>query len=405
MVPGSRRLGPEASPKEKKRAYLALFLTVFTSLIGFGIVIPLLPSYGKAAGGSPWLIGWLFASYSLAQLVAAPVLGELSDRFGRRPVILGSLIGTAVSFVMMALAQDLTMLFAARILDGLSGGNISTARAYVADITHEQNRAKTYGALIGVAFGLGFVMGPALGGLLFRIDLSAPAWLAAALSLAATFIALVWLPETVHSSTAKRPPVLASLPVVLAQPAMAFLLLVDYLVWSSLSVYQTTFPLFAEKRFHWTPDQIGLVLAGVGLLGAFTQGGMVAPLVRRLGERKVLTLGIAVSSLGLLAVARAHTPTALLVALIPAVLGSSLVSPTLLTLISLASREDEQGRVQGVATAMEGLARATGPVWGNGLLHLQGEGVAYSSAALVLLVTAALSLAIRPAGRESAASA
>ena len=149
------------------RPLLIIFLTIFVNLVGFGIIIPLLPFYAETFGASPLAIGLLFAVYSACQLVAAPALGDLSDKYGRRPVLIFSLVGTVVSFVMMAMAHSIAMLFAARIVDGLSGGNISTARAYVADVTEPKDRAKAYG-LIGAAFGMGFIMGPALSGLLAK---------------------------------------------------------------------------------------------------------------------------------------------------------------------------------------------------------------------------------------------
>lgn len=389
-----QRLGPEATPEQRKRAMLALFLTIFISLIGFGIIIPLLPSYGQNMGANPWEIGWLFASYSLAQLLAGPVLGDLSDRVGRRPILMLSLLGTVISFVMLAEARSLTMLFASRILDGLSGGNISAARAYIADITTPENRARSFG-IIGVAFGLGFILGPALGGLFFQISLSAPAWLAAALTLVAIGVTYVWLPETRHGSSQDRPSVWLSLFTVLRHPAMAYLLLVDFLIWASLSVYQTTFPLFADRRFHWTPLNIGMVLAGVGFLGALVQGMAVGRLVKALGEKKVLVLGLTLGALSLIAASQMMTPILFLACLAPAVVGSSLITPSLIAMISQSSREEEQGRVQGAASALEGLGRAVGPVWGNGLLQVSGEGASYLSAGLALLLTAAMALAIR----------
>src|SRR5450631_3546041 len=183
------------------RPLLIIFLTIFVNLIGFGIIIPLLPFYAETFGASPIVIGLLFAIFSLCQLIAAPVLGDLSDRWGRRPILIFSLVGTVVSFVMLAMAHSIVMLFLARIVDGLSGGNISTARAYVADVTEPKDRAKAYG-LIGAAFGLGFIMGPALSGMLSQVSYTAPIWAAAALTLVATLMALLWLPETVHRAQA-----------------------------------------------------------------------------------------------------------------------------------------------------------------------------------------------------------
>src|SRR4249920_69787 len=183
------------------RPLLIIFLTIFVNLVGFGIIIPLLPFYAGTFGASPLVIGLLFAVFSLCQLVAAPALGDLSDRYGRRPILIFSLAGTVVSFVMLAVAHSVAMLFVARIVDGLSGGNISTARAYVADITEPKDRARAYG-IIGAAFGLGFILGPALSGLLARISYTAPIWMAAGLTLVATAMAYFWLPETVHRAAA-----------------------------------------------------------------------------------------------------------------------------------------------------------------------------------------------------------
>src|ERR671911_1390249 len=164
------------------RSLLVIFLTIFVNLVGFGIIIPLLPFYAETFGASPLVIGVLFASFSIAQLISAPLLGEWSDRWGRRPVLILSLIGTAISFAMLAVAGSLTMLFAARIVDGLSGGNITTARAYIADITAEEDRAKAFG-MLGAAFGLGFIVGPALGAALSYISYTAPIWAAAIITL------------------------------------------------------------------------------------------------------------------------------------------------------------------------------------------------------------------------------
>src|SRR5438552_5997535 len=199
------------------RPLLIIFLTIFVNLVGFGIIIPLLPFYAETFGASPIVIGLLFAVFSLCQLIAAPALGDLSDRRGRRPILIFSLLGTVISFVMLALAHTVTMLFLARIVDGLSGGNISTARAYVADVTEPKDRARAYG-LIGAAFGLGFIFGPALSGVLAKISYTAPIWAAAGLTLVATIMAWGWLPETVHRTRAGMGNPLAYLPAMLARP-------------------------------------------------------------------------------------------------------------------------------------------------------------------------------------------
>src|ERR1700704_1434383 len=230
------------------RPLLIIFLTIFVNLVGFGIIIPLLPFYAQTFGASPLVIGLLFAIFSLCQLIAAPALGDLSDRYGRRPVLIFSLAGTVVSFVMMAVATSLTILFVARIVDGLSGGNISTARAYVADVTEPKDRARAYG-LIGAAFGLGFILGPALSGVLSKVSYTAPIWAAAALTLVATAMAWLWLPETVHRAQAGTGNPFRYLPELLRRPILRRVLVIDFVYWFAFAIFQTTFALFAAIRF------------------------------------------------------------------------------------------------------------------------------------------------------------
>src|SRR5919204_4290368 len=212
------------------RPLLIIFLTIFVNLIGFGIIIPLLPFYAQTFGASPVVIGLLFAVFSLCQLLAAPALGDLSDRYGRRPVLVFSLAGTVLSFAMLALARSVAMLFLARIVDGLSGGNISTARAYVADVTEPKDRARAYG-LIGAAFGLGFILGPALSGVLARVSYTAPIWAAAIVTLIATFVAWFWLPETVHRAHAGTGNPFRYLPALVRRPLVRRVLLIDFTYW------------------------------------------------------------------------------------------------------------------------------------------------------------------------------
>src|SRR5882724_668066 len=230
------------------RPLLIIFLTIFVNLVGFGIIIPLLPFYAETFGASPLTIGLLFAVFSLCQLAAAPALGDLSDRYGRRPVLIFSLAGTVVSFVMLALAHSIAMLFAARIVDGLSGGNISTARAYVADITEPKDRARAYG-LIGAAFGLGFIIGPALSGVLAQVSITAPIWAAAGITLVATLMAWFWLPETVHRAHAGTGMPFRNVAAMMRRPGLRRVLAIDFIYWFAFAIFQTTFALFGQVRF------------------------------------------------------------------------------------------------------------------------------------------------------------
>ena len=373
------------------RPLLIIFLTIFVNLVGFGIIIPLLPFYAETFGASPLTIGLLFAVFSACQLVAAPVLGDLSDKYGRRPILIFSLAGTVVSFVMMALAHSIAMLFAARIVDGLSGGNISTARAYVADVTEPKDRAKAYG-LIGAAFGLGFIMGPAMSGVLAKVSITAPIWAAAAITLVATLMAWLWLPETVHRASAGTGMPFRNLSEMLTRPGLRRMLWIDFIYWFAFAIFQTTFALVAAHRFGFDASQTGYFFAAFGVLGAVVQGAVIRPVVHRLGDRPTFILGLVCAAVGLVATTFAHTVVLFTIALVPLALGIGFGHPTVAALVSRAGRADEQGRVQGAAGAMESLGRAFGPVWGNAALARYGDAMPYLSAAGCLALTLILSL-------------
>jgi MFS transporter, DHA1 family, tetracycline resistance protein len=380
------------------RPLLIIFLTIFVNLVGFGIIIPLLPFYAQTFGASPLVIGLLFASFSVSQLIAAPILGDLSDRLGRRPILLFSLIGTVVSFAMLAVAHSLAMLFAARVVDGLSGGNITTARAYIADITTEENRAKSFG-LLGAAFGLGFIVGPALGALFSQISYTAPIWAAAAITVVATVLAWVWLPETVHHARAGGGSPWKSLQELGARPSLRVLFTVDFVYWTAFAVYQTTFALFGARRFNFDAAHTGYLLSAFGFLGVLVQGVLVGHVVKRLGAKRTLAMGLVFAALGWGGSAMTHSLPVFVMLLVPGALGIGLCNATLSTLISNAAGPQEQGRVQGAAGALESLGRTIGPVWGNGALQVWGEGTSYGSAAVVLLGAALLTMKYQPPRR------
>jgi DHA1 family tetracycline resistance protein-like MFS transporter len=385
------------------RPLFVLFITILVNLIGFGIIIPLLPFYATTYGASPFVVGLLFASFSASQLIAAPVLGAWSDRWGRRPVLILSLVGTAVSFAMLAMAESLTMLFAARIVDGLSGGNITTARAYIADVTTEEDRAKAYGYL-GAAFGLGFIIGPALGGAFSHISYTAPIWVAAGVTVAAIAMAWFWLPETLHRVDAASISTWTALKDVAKRTHLRVLLGVDFIYWMSFAVYQTTFALFGAIRFGFDVAETGYLLSAFGFLGVIVQGMLVAPIVKRLGERRTLTIGLLLTAVGWGGSAATWSLPVFVSMLIPGAIGIGLCNATLSALISHAAGRGEQGRVQGAAGALESLGRATGPVWGNSMLQHFGEGSAYAAAAALLVAGAAIIGRYRPPERDIASS-
>ncbi len=373
------------------RPLLVILLTVFINLVGFGIIVPLLPFYAETFGASPVTIGLLFAVFSLCQFAAAPALGDLSDRYGRRPVLIFSLLGTVVSFVMMAMAHSIAVLFVARVVDGLSGGNISTARAYVADVTAPADRARVYG-LIGAAFGMGFIMGPALSGMLAGYGYAAPVWAAAGLTLVATLMAWFWLPETVHREAAGTGMPLRNLGEMIRRPGLRRMLWIDFIYWFAFAIFQTTFALVVARRFGFDVSQTGYFFAAFGVLGAIIQGGLIRPVVHRFGDKPTFVLGLSCAAVGLVGASLAQTVATFTLALVPLALGIGFGHPTVSALVSRAGRADEQGRVQGAAGAMESLGRTIGPVWGNAALARFGDGMPYLSAAACLALTVVLSL-------------
>jgi DHA1 family tetracycline resistance protein-like MFS transporter len=372
------------------RPLAIIFLTIFVNLVGFGIIIPLLPFYAETFAASPLQIGLLFAIFSLAQLVAAPVLGDLSDRYGRRPVLILSLAGTVVSFAMLALAQSLSMLFLARLVDGLSGGNISTARAYVADITPPHERSRAYGVL-GAAFGLGFICGPAMSAVLAQISYTAPIWAAAALTAVAMLMAWLWLPETVRAERAGTGRPFANLAAMLRRPGLRRVLVIDFVYWFAFAIFQTTFALFAAERFGFDASRTGYFFAGFGALGAVVQVLLIRPMVGRFGDKRTFMAGLASAAVGLLAATFTYSVALFALALVPLALGIGFGHPTMSSLVSRAARGDEQGRVQGAASAIESLGRTIGPVWGSASLQRYGEAMPYVTAAVFLVLTLALS--------------
>jgi DHA1 family tetracycline resistance protein-like MFS transporter len=273
----------------------------------------------------------------------------------------------------------------------LSGGNITTARAYIGDVTDESNRAKAFG-MLGAAFGLGFIIGPAIGGLFARISYTAPIWAAAVITIIATALAWAWLPETVHRVDAVAGSPWRALGELSRRPGLRTLFAVDFIYWTCFAIYQGTFALFGEQRFHFDVTQIGYILAGFGALGVVVQGALVAPVVRRLGERRTLTVGLIFAAFSWGATAFAYSVPVFIVLLVPGALGVGFCNPSLISLLSGAAGRHEQGRVQGAAGALESLGRTIGPMWGNSALEWFGEGSAYASAAVLLLFTAALSV-------------
>lgn len=371
-----------------------LFLIVFVDLVGFGVIIPLLPFYGEHFHASPAAVGVLMAVYSFTQMLTAPLWGNLSDSIGRRPVLIVSLLGITVSYVWLAFADTLWMLFAARALGGAMAGNIATAFAYVADVTTPANRAKGMG-IVGAAFGLGFIFGPAIGGALAghdpaHADFTSPALAAAALSGLATLLTLVLLPESLPKAARRAHARLTRgsrwqmLGEALRLPGVGRLILIAVLATCVFAGMETTFAMWSRRQFGWGPEQNGYLFAYVGLISAGVQGGLVGRLAHRFGEARLITAGAAALALGMLAIPFASSLALLAPAMLVVGLGFSLMTPSLNSMVSKAVPAGVQGGTMGVTRSATTLARVVGPIFAGLLFEYLGKDWPFFVGALVM---------------------
>ena len=372
-----------------------IFVTVFIDLLGFGIIIPLMPFYAETFGANALTIGLLNTSFSLMQFLFAPFWGRLSDRIGRRPVILIGLFGSAVSYLLFGLATSLTLLFAARIAAGIAGANIPTAQAYMADVTTPEHRAKGMG-LVGAAFGLGFIFGPAIGGFLSQWGYQAPSFFASALSLANFIAAWFLLPESRPSARADaaRTSRVAALRQALRRPGLPQLLLIYFIVVAAFASFETTFALYSERRFAFSASTIGYVFAFVGIVLSIVQGFLVGKIVPRVGEGRIVPVAILTLAAGLALVPIARNVATLVAACGILALGMGFNSPSLMSMISRRAAADMQGGVLGLSQSLASLARVIGPAWGGWLYDRYGMVTPYVSAAGLMGVAFLLSIAV-----------
>ncbi len=370
---------------------VVIFVTVFIDLLGFGIIIPLLPFYAESFGASALQIGLLGASFSLMQFLFSPIWGRWSDKIGRKPIILVGLLGSCLSYLTLALATSLPLVFLARVVGGIAGANIPTAQAYIADVTTPENRARGMG-MVGAAFGLGFIFGPAFGGLLSRFGPETPMWFASGLCLANLIAAWYLLPEsrTADSSTRSLGRIDA-FRHAMAKPTLLLCLGLFFLVTLAFSGFETTFAIFSEARFGFTVSTIGLVFAFIGVVLALVQGVLVHRVVKVVGERRLIPLAIGAIALGIGLVPFAWNVPSLLGALGVLALGMGFNNPSLTSMVSKLSDPDDQGGMLGLASSLSSLGRAVGPAWGGYLYDAYGMTTPYFSAAAVMFITCAIS--------------
>jgi multidrug resistance protein len=376
--------------------FSAIWACVALDLVGFGIVVPILPRYAERFGASPTTVGLLVASFSIAQLVFAPVWGRVSDRIGRKPVLIASLVGTALGSLLTGLAGTLWLLFAGRVLDGMSGASVSVAQAAVADIAPAEQRARLLG-LLGAAFGLGFVAGPAIGALAVLGGPHVPFFIAAALAGANAVVAWKRLPETMPLRASSPQPRPDEEPQVgeLAEPGQRTggLLLVTFLGMLAFSAFEATFALFAEGRLGLGESSTYAVFAAIGAAIVVVQVRVVGPVVRRLGEQRAVQLGLVCNGAGLALLARVHGWGLLVPALLLLTVGQGLITPTLASLVAGRVGERRYGAGLGVQQMAGGLARVLGPLAGGALLQHVAMSAPYAAgAAVVVLAVVVLAL-------------
>lgn len=405
---------PAPAPVRDERAALAvLFAVVFINLVGFGLVVPLLPFFGQSLDAQAWQIALMFSAYSLGQFFAEPFWGRLSDRIGRRPVLLITVAANAVGYLMLAFAPNIWAAIAIRLFTGLGAGNISTVQGYVADVTPPDKRAGRMG-LIGAAFGLGFIVGPGLGGVLVheelgRLGYQLPIFVAAALAALAAVGVIVFLKESRVRATAETQPpqrFLAGLHQAFADPVVSRVLLVTLIYMAGFSGMESTFGLWAEARYGWGAREVGLAFMAVGVVSVIGQALIAGRLARRFGEARVLAFGCLLFGAGL--VGQVLSPSQTLVPVIMAfgALGMALTMPNVSALISRSVEPDRQGAMLGLNMATSSIARIFGPIVAGAIFSGVGHDWPFLIGAMLTVPAAVMAInAGRAFVRKTATSA
>ena len=385
----------QKQPDATRSALFVVYLTVFIDLMGFGIILPLLPFYARELGATGLMVGVLMTSYSAAQFLGAPIIGRLSDRYGRRPVILATLAGSAVSLLVMGLASSLALLIVARSLAGLFGGSISAAQAYIADVTLPEQRSK-YMGILGASIGMGFVFGPAIGAGLSHFGLGTAAMVAAALAGCNWVFAYVKLKETrkVDVLRGARPHLsFAGLASALTAPGKRAVLIGMFCATFAFVAMETTYALLGARRFNMTPRDLGYIFTLLGVIVVLIQGGLIGRLTKRFKERAIARAGLVTMAVGIFLVPLMSGLSGSVAALALLAAGQALTTPTLSALLSRLTSADEQGGTMGLGQSLQALARGVSPVVAGALFD-HGEHGPYFLGAIVCVTAASLVLSV-----------
>ena len=379
-------------------------LTIFIDFAGFGLILPLLPFWAEHLGANPTEVGLILTIYALAQFIFTPILGSLSDRFGRKPIIIASLLIEAFSLALTGFAGSLVVLLIARFIGGIGASNIGSAQAVVADVTPPEGRARGMG-MIGAAIGLGFVVGPAIGGLLSPIGPAVPFMVAMVVAIINALLVMLFLPEThkvrevskTNSADKQQKGVLpASLVELLRNSTLSRLIVINLLFTIAFTAMEAVFALFSQHMFGWTAKENGYIFTYVGLIIVLMQGGLVGQLVKRFGERKLLIAGLLMLSIGLALLPFSSTLAFMLVALGILSAGNGAVTPTTSALLSLTSSREAQGKVLGLAQGIAGLGRIIGPLFAGSIYTLVGPGAPFLVGSVLTIIAMLIALPAMP---------
>lgn len=379
-----------------RRSLILILVFVFIDVLGFGLILPLLPYYAADFNASSLMVGLLLSANALTQMAGAPILGRLSDRYGRKPLLITSISGTVLSFLILGWANSLAVIFLSRILDGLLGGNVSLAQAYITDSTTRENRAAGLG-LIGAAFGVGFIFGPALGGILSAGgNYARPAFAAAGLAALNLIGALLWLPESLPpekrtiSETKTRPKIsLNALLDAMRRPCVGPLLSVVLIYGLAFTIFQTMFSLFTQKKLGFSAQATSYVLTYVGILVVLVQGGGIRWLSKKFSDQQLIFSGAILLTGGLLGWAFSNSLAVLLIALAPLALASGMLRVSTNSALTKSVQQTEVGGILGLSASMNSFTAVIAPLIGSFLLG-QISPAAPGIAGALLMVGAAL---------------
>jgi DHA1 family tetracycline resistance protein-like MFS transporter len=358
--------------RQGRKVITTLFFIVLADMLGFGLIIPLLPYYVKQFGASDLMIGFLSMVYPLGQIFAAPLIGRLSDKVGRKKALLLSVGGTFLSLLTLGFARSIFVIFLSRLIDGLTGGNITVAQSYIGDLTDEKNRAKSLG-LIGAAFGLGFILGPAFGGFLSRWGFSVPAFFAAGLSFINLLNIILFLPDSKPAKDSKKVPfTFNELRKTISTPHLGALLFVKFFYSLGFTMFESSFALFAMRKLNFPLSTTSYVLAYVGLVLVFTQGFLVGKITRRYSENDTVKALVFVASLLLMLYSLSPNLITLLLILAPLSVSSALIGTSLTSLVTKSVERDKLGGTLGIFNSTDSLMRIIAPLLGASVIQYLG---------------------------------